>query len=116
MALCPFPGSSVFALELDLRYVDRRSGIFQLQAVDCVGDNARYGEVAETLVIGWDDEPRGVLSAGVREDVVVGGAVLRPEIALGEVAGGELPVLAGVIDASLEASALLLVGDVQQEF
>jgi hypothetical protein len=56
-----------------------------------------------------------VPAAGGWDELVVGVLVTGPELALAEVALGELPVLFGIVDAGLEAAGLLLIGDVEEE-
>ncbi len=86
-------------LELDGGGVDGGVWEFEFQTLHQVDDDRGDGDVAVPLVVGWDDEPRGVFGAGGGEDVVVGVDVLGPELALVEVGFGELPVLFGVVDA-----------------
>ena len=50
-----------------------------------------------------------------REGVAVGAHVVGPQLAVVEVAQAELPALVGAVDAVLQACALLLLGDVQEQ-
>jgi hypothetical protein len=102
-------------LEFDGGSVDGRLWEFELQALHEVNDDGGDGEVAIPLVVGGDDEPRGMLAAGGREDVVVGVHVARPELALVNVSVGQLPVFFLVVDAGLEATGLFVARDVEIE-
>jgi hypothetical protein len=78
-------------------------------------DDLRDSYVAVPLVVGGDDEPRGVFAAGGGEDVVVGVHVLGPQLSLANVGIGELPVFFLVVDTGLEAAGLLFARDVKVE-
>jgi hypothetical protein len=56
-----------------------------------------------------------MLGRGAPHHLLVGVLVLIPALALLEVAGAELPILGGVVEAGPEALGLLLLGDVQEE-
>src|SRR6202012_4409972 len=73
-------------------------------------------KVTKPLVIGRDDVPGRFFGAAFRNGVLVGGLVVIPEFALGEVGGGSLPVFAGVGQALFEALLLLLTAHVQEKF
>ena len=91
------------------------SGNLSFRLCMSVDDDGGDGEVAIPLVVGGDDEPRGMLAAGGGEDVVVGIHVPGPELALVNVGVGELPVFFRVVDAGLEAAGLFVAGDVEIE-
>jgi hypothetical protein len=102
-------------LKLNFGSVDGGFWVFEVEALHEIDDDRRDGDVAIPLVIGWDDEPRGVLAAGGGEDVVVGVDVVRPELTFLDVGVGELPLFVLVVDAGLEAAGLLFVRDVEIE-
>ena len=57
-----------------------------------------------------------MVTAGCTDRVLVGRHVFVPELALGDVAGTELPALGGLVETRQQALALLLKRDVQEEF
>src|SRR4051794_21338294 len=92
-----------------------RGGIARVHRLERLDDDPAHRPVAEPLAVAGDDVPRRVLGRGVRDRLLVGGLVVVPALALGEVAGIELPALRGVVEAGLQPLRLLLARDVQEE-
>src|SRR3954447_15917492 len=92
-----------------------RSGIARVHRLERLDDDPAHGPVAEPLAVGGDDVPGRLLGRGVRDRLLVGGLVVVPALALGEVAGVELPALGRVVEARLQPLRLLLARDVQEE-
>jgi len=101
--------------ELDLAGIHGGFGVFELEVLHDVDQDAGDGDVPKVFVVGRNDEPRGVFAAGGGEKELVGLGVLIPELALLEVGLGEFPTLVRVVDAGLEAAGLLFMGDVEEE-
>src|ERR1700722_11556973 len=78
-------------------------------------DDARNGQIAEPLVIGWNDEPGRMLGAAARKRVFIGGHVVFPVDPLLIIGLADLPLFARVVEALLEALQLLLFRNVQIE-
>ena len=103
-------------LKLDFGGIHRGVGILELEAGHDFDQNLRDDDIAIPLVIGRDDEPRGMLSAGSREQVFIACLVLLPELALSEVALGKLPMLIRSVDTGTKPRGLLLLRDMKEEF
>lgn len=99
---------------LQLIRLQFREGHFE--AFDCVDDDPGGDEASVGFVVGGNDVPGAIFGGSFAENVFVGGHVLFPEFPFGEVAGVELPVLFGIIEAFEEPAFLFVAGDVQEEF
>ncbi len=91
-------------------------GITQLQRGDGVEQNTRHDEACIWLVIGGNDVPRRVMSAGSAQAFRVGLHILLPILSLLHIRGGKLPILPRCVDPVEEAPALLLFREVQKKF
>src|SRR5450755_2333007 len=78
-------------------------------------DHGQRGDPPEPLAVGGNHVPRRPLGAGVREHLREDLLVLVPVGALLHVAGGELPVVVGQVEAAQEARALLLLGQIEEQ-
>jgi hypothetical protein len=76
-----------FVAEVESGGVECGFGVAELEAAERLAEDVRDGYVAEPLVVRRDDVPGSVLVAGAGEHVFIGGGVLVPEAALGEVGG-----------------------------
>src|SRR6185312_8594232 len=90
-------------------------GVPRVHRLEALDHDAADRPVAEPLAVGGHDVPRRVLDGRARDRLLVGGHVVVPALALGEVAPVELPALRRVVEARLEALGLLLARDVQEE-
>ena len=91
-------------------------GETQVQAGEGVDDGGGDDQAGEPFVIRWHHVPRGIGSGGVADHVFVSHHVISPMPALGDVAGGKLPILFGIVEAFEESALLLLAGEVEEEF
>ena len=90
-------------------------GEFHFQTFQMFRDDPCYCEVPEPLVVGRYDEPRRLLGTTARQGVFVRSRVVVPELALLVVSLADLPSLGRIIKPLLEATQLLLFGNVQVE-
>ena len=67
------------------------------------------------FLVGGQGVPRGLLSGGGIDNLLVQALIIVEIGALGQVAGGELPVFSGVIDALQKALFLLVFGHMQED-
>src|SRR5688500_17954137 len=88
----------------------------EIEALEGLRNDLRDGETREPLVVRGDHVPWRGACAGLRDGLFVRPRVVLPAQPLVDVADRELPVLRGVLQALQEAPALLLSGDVQEEF
>src|SRR5271157_2131901 len=102
----------LFANVLDIH---RRRGESQLQPFQVLHDDPAHGEVPEPLVVGRDNEPRGMLGAATGECILVSRRVVAPGRSLLVIGLADLPLLGRVVEPVLEALQLLPFGDVQVE-
>ena len=90
--------------------------VLRIELLQRVAHDRRHRQVAEPLPVRRDDVPRRTRRrASCAQRVLVRGQVVVPVLALLEVAQRELPALRRVVVARLEALALLLLVDVQEE-
>ena len=80
-----------------------------------VDDDAAHQGPQGVLVVRRHHVPWRPGAGGSRESFLVGGHVVVPVTALGQVGGRELPVLRRVVQAVEEPPLLLLLGDVQED-
>ena len=99
-----------FGGQVDAGWVEGGGGEFEFQALEGFYEEAGDGHVAEPLVVGGDEEPRGAPGAGALEDVLVGDHVVRPELALLEVGEGKFPVFGAIVDAGLDGGGFVRRG------
>src|SRR6185503_2389065 len=98
---------------LELRVAHLR--IREIERGQGLDHRRRHHHSGEPLVVRGHDVPRRSLGRRVANHVLVRLHVVVPVPALLDVARGELPVLLGLLDATQEALALLLLGDVEEE-
>src|SRR4051794_31845264 len=87
----------------------------ELQPAQPLRDRRHHGQPREPLVVGRDHEPGRLRGGGRADRVLVGRLVLVPVLPLGDVAGRELPVFPGLVEAGEEALLLLRLRHVEEE-
>ena len=90
-------------------------GIIEVETFKGLEDRAPYDQPGEPLMVCRHYVPGGILGGGGADHIVIGSQVFVPQLALNNVAHGELPLLGGVIKAGEKPPALLILGDVEEE-
>ncbi len=90
-------------------------GYCGIETLEGVPQDAGDGEVAHPLAVAGHDVPRRVRGRRPGQGIAVGPHVVRPQLAVVEIAETELPPLVGAVDAVLQPFPLLLGGDVQEQ-
>ena len=103
------------SLDDEVRRQVGRGRVGGLQPGQRVGQDRRHGQVAEPVAVRRDDVPGRRRGRGPAEHVVERRLVVVPALALVEIADRELPALGRVVVAGLEALALLVAVDRQEE-
>ena len=98
---------------LDSRSRRWKLGVHGFQGVDQQVD---YRPIPIPLVVGGNHEPRGEVVGARLDDAAVLSHEVVPSLTRIEVGGRELPTLVGLVDSLLHALALLVLGDVQEDF
>ena len=91
----------------------RKLGVHGIQGVDQQVD---HRPIPIPLVVGGNHEPRGEVVGARLDDAAVLSHEVVPSLTRIEVGGRELPTLVGLVDSLLHALALLVLGDVQEDF
>ena len=91
-------------------------GIGHFQLLECIQDNFGNNQPGILLVIGGDDIPRRVSSAGRGQAVLISLHVMLPVFPLVNVRETDFPVLVRLINAREEAIPLFVLGQVQKTF
>ena len=86
-----------------------RVGIAQVERLERVDQDRGHRQVAVPLAVGGHDVPGRVVGGRLGDGLFVDPLVVVPELALVEVARGELPALVRLVEASLEAFLLLVL-------
>ena len=90
-------------------------GITELHVLQDLEQQGRHQQVAVGFRIGRNHVPRRVIGVGGDDGALVGLLVLVPLLALDQVVRIELPLLVRIVEALLQALALLVLGNVQEQ-
>jgi len=99
----------------DVFDIDRRLGIFHIQRFQVIHDDTGDSQVAEPLVIRWNDEPRRMIGTATGKRLLIRRNIIAPEAAYLLIPLTDLPARSAGVEAILEAFQLLRFRDVQIE-
>jgi hypothetical protein len=99
----------------DAGQILRRFGVARVELVKGIGEDVGDCQIAEPIPVGRDDVPRRLGRRAARQGILVSGDVSVPARPLFEIAEPELPALLRIVEPGLEALALFVAVDVEEE-